>query len=1034
MSILSLSQVTDPLSRSTVPARSRASRAALLSGWLLALIFAGTTMLSLNDFQLVSRFPGVVAGAALTLAVLGTVGLALVGLGALRRRSRESRITELDDVGIGLAVYDAQDRLVRCNDTFRAQFPEVKELLVPGTQFKDLMRTYCRMTATEALDPDVLDRLVSQAIERRRGGGSHDELCRLPRGWMRMTDMPTADGGVLSLRFELDSQRMADHDLQLRRKVVSELSSLTLDWFWRSDVSGALMEISERGRAAFGHPDEVMLGRRRDDLPGFEADPHALAAYRRRIAAREPFHWFTYRCVRADGRPLWVAVCGRPIFDGAGAFQGYYGVGRDVSDREATIAALVESTEGLRALTRLVSEWFWQTDSALRFTEVRGPGENGDRLAAALRGQPVEFLANHPRYRFDWTALRSSMQARQPFRRIGFTSVGADGDERHLEMSGEPLFVRGEFAGYRGLVWDVSEREGLLARVSASEARFRALTALSSDWYWETDEELRVTVFDSGGETPRGEPVAALGRVLWDGDNDLESVQPPGWTTLQSDMTERAPIRDVLVRRWVSSTHQPVFILISADPLFDAEGKFAGYRGVAKNISEQVQTQARIEQLARVDPLTRLYNRQSFDERAQQLLTVAYSAERQCALLFVDLDNFRLLNNGYGHRVGDRMLRVVADRMRDVVGESNLLGRRGGDELVVLLTDVPQPEVAVEITQRLIRAIAEPERMLGMEVSITASIGVAFFPNDGPDLASLLNAADAAMYQAKDAGRKTYALYTLAVARRVDLRLRLEQRLRRALEARDFRLFYQPLVSLIDGRMVGAEALLRWKDAELGEISPAEFIPIAEESGLIIGLGDWVIREACRARSVWRGLGLDLPPIAINFSSVQLRQVGCVDSFLGVLEEFEVQASDVEIEVTETGLLDLDSVARENLIRLRNAGVRIALDDFGIGFSSLSHLRDLPINRLKIDRSFTIDCMRDARTLTIVKAVVDMARSLGIAVTAEGIETHAQQTWMQHLGCDSAQGFLFSRPLAADDFLRQFLDRRSALRERSLLH
>ncbi len=372
--------------------------------------------------------------------------------------------------------------------------------------------------------------------------------------------------------------------------------------------------------------------------------------------------------------------------------------------------------------------------------------------------------------------------------------------------------------------------------------------------------------------------------------------------------------------------------------------------------------------------------------------------------------------------------------MRSVVGEPNLLGRRGGDELVVLLTDVPRPEIAVETAQKLIKSISEPERVLGMELTVTPSIGIAFFPTDGADLDSLLNAADAAMYQAKDAGRKTYAFYTAAVARRVDLRLRLEQRLRKALESRDFRLFYQPLVSLADGKMVGAEALIRWKDAELGDISPAEFIPIAEESGLIIGLGDWVIREACRARRVWRGLGLDLPPIAINFSSVQLRQIGCVEGFLDVLAEYEVQPGDIEIEVTETGLLDISSVARENLIRLRNAGVKIALDDFGVGFSSLSHLRDLPINRLKIDRSFTVECMRDARTLTIVKAVIEMARSLGIAVTAEGIETQAQQTWMQHLGCDSAQGYLFSRPIPADDFLRLFLDKRGVGRERSLMH
>jgi EAL domain-containing protein (putative c-di-GMP-specific phosphodiesterase class I) len=321
-----------------------------------------------------------------------------------------------------------------------------------------------------------------------------------------------------------------------------------------------------------------------------------------------------------------------------------------------------------------------------------------------------------------------------------------------------------------------------------------------------------------------------------------------------------------------------------------------------------------------------------------------------------------------------------------------------------------------------------------MEVSVTPSVGISFFPQDGVDLDSLLNAADAAMYQAKDSGRRTFAFYTPTVARRVDLRLRLEQRLRKAVESRDFKLFYQPLVSLTDGKMVGAEALIRWRDAELGDISPAEFVPIAEESGLIVGLGDWVIREACRHRQEWRLLGLDVPPVSINMAGVQLRQLGCVEGLLDVLNEYGVAASEVEVEVTETGLLDTSAVSRENLVRMRNAGVRIALDDFGVGFSSLAHLRDLPIHRLKIDRSFTVECMRDARTLTIVKAVIEMARSLGISVTAEGIETQAQQTWMQHLGCDSAQGYLFARPMASDDFVKLFIDRRGVGRERSLMH
>ena len=451
-------------------------------------------------------------------------------------------------------------------------------------------------------------------------------------------------------------------------------------------------------------------------------------------------------------------------------------------------------------------------------------------------------------------------------------------------------------------------------------------------------------------------------------------------------------------------------------------------------VDEQARAQERIERLATVDSLTQLANRQTFDERAARLLAGAYSESKRCALLFIDLDNFRLLNNGYGHRVGDEMLSVVAGRLRDIIAEPDLIGRRGGDELVALLVDLPGADRAVEVAQALIKSISEPARVLGMEVAVTPSVGISFFPQDGVDLDSLLNAADAAMYQAKESGRRTYAFYTPTVARRVDLRLRLEQRLRKAVESRDFRLHYQPLVSLADGKMVGAEALIRWRDAELGDISPAEFVPIAEESGLIVGLGDWVIREACRHRQEWRALGIDVPPVSLNMAGVQLRQLGCVDDLLDVLGEYGVATTEIEIEVTETGLLDTSAVSRENLVRMRNAGIRIALDDFGVGFSSLAHLRDLPIHRLKIDRSFTVECMRDARTLTIVKAVVEMARSLGITVTAEGIETQAQQTWMQHLGCDSAQGYLFARPMTAEDFLKLFVDRRGAGRERSLMH
>jgi diguanylate cyclase (GGDEF)-like protein/PAS domain S-box-containing protein len=962
----------------------------------------------------------------------GVVAVVLLAINLRRARASAEQIeAAFESNNVGVAIFDAQDRLVRCNEAYRALYPEVQHLMQPGVAYDALMRAYFPVASRELVGDMTVEQFIEETRKRRRGIASSEVVRRHSGRWLLMTDAQTGSGGIVSFRIDVTEHRLIDLELRHRRRVADEIGDLTFDWFWRQDADGRFVELSVSMQATFGYAPEHLIGKKRTEITGFMADPAELAACEARIAARQPFPWFRYRCLNGAGKPIWVAVTGKPLFDGDGVFQGYFGAARDVTERASTMAALRLSEERLRALTALATEWYWETDADLRFTVVKGPGQDATVLEGDLRGKTIAFLGTHQRVQVNWTSLRGLLERREGFRRLPFRIKIKDSGVAYFETSAEPVLLNGRFAGYRGLAWDVTEREALLARVTDSEARFRALTELSSDWYWETDTKGRLAAVRQGANARGQDPLTLVGKPFWDMDHEL--IQPASWDEHRGQLAERKPFRDLLVRRWQDSG-APVYTLISGDPVFDPDGAFRGYRGVGKNITEQVRAQERIERLATIDPLTQLANRQSFDERAQRILGNAYAEGRQCALLFIDLDNFRLLNNGYGHRVGDRMLSIVASRMRAVVGEPNLLGRRGGDELVVLLVDVPRPERAVEVAQQLIKSISEPERVLGMEVSVTPSIGIGFFPTDGVDLDSLLNAADAAMYQAKEGGRKTYAFYTPAVARRVDLRLRLEHRLRKAVEARDFRLFYQPLVSLADGKMIGAEALIRWKDAELGEISPGEFIPIAEESGLIIGLGDWVIREAARARRVWRTLGLDLPPVAINFSGVQLRQLGCVESLLEVLNESEVPAGDVEVEVTETGLLDTSAVARENLIRLRNAGVKIALDDFGVGFSSLSHLRDLPIHRLKIDRSFTVECMRDARTLTIVKAVIEMARSLGIAVTAEGIETQAQQTWMQHLGCDSAQGYLFARPMPADDFLKLFLDKKGVGRERSLMH
>lgn len=258
---------------------------------------------------------------------------------------------------------------------------------------------------------------------------------------------------------------------------------------------------------------------------------------------------------------------------------------------------------------------------------------------------------------------------------------------------------------------------------------------------------------------------------------------------------------------------------------------------------------------------------------------------------------------------------------------------------------------------------------------------------------------------------------------------RLRKRAAEAVDRGDLSLVYHPLISLGDGRIIGAEALLRWQDSEFGNVTPAELIPLAEESGLIFRIGEWVLQEVCRTLCAWRNQRFYRIPVSVNMGGVQLCQAGCAEQLLEILQQHDLEPEELEVEITETSVIDTSSVSRRNLSLLRNAGVRLALDDFGIGFSSLSHLRDLPIHRLKIDRSFTVECMRDARTLTIVKGVIDMSRSLGIAVAAEGIETQAQEHWMRHIGCDAAQGFLFGQPLSAELFAKRFFveRRQSAL-------
>ncbi len=454
-----------------------------------------------------------------------------------------------------------------------------------------------------------------------------------------------------------------------------------------------------------------------------------------------------------------------------------------------------------------------------------------------------------------------------------------------------------------------------------------------------------------------------------------------------------------------------------------AGDEHAAYVGVVRDITERRRAEQRIRYLAYYDNLTNLPNRQSFQEQLRGGLTNAARHKRMVALLFLDLDHFKRINDTLGHALGDRLLQAIAGRLVGCVRKARVgakdaegtVARLGGDEFIVALQDVEKLEDVTRVAERLLAAVSEPIRIDQHDIAVTASLGISLYPQDGDDAEALLKNADAAMYQAKDAGRDSYFFYDRTQNAVTYDRLSLEVKLRRALEQGNLSLHYQPQVATHTGRSVGVEALLRWDDPELGSIPPERFIPIAEESGLILPIGEWVLQAACAQARAWQDLGMPSMRMAVNLSSRQFRDRDLVAVVRDALAAARLDPRYLELELTESMIMQDALHTRRTLEALKEMGVHLSIDDFGTGYSSLSYLRSFPIDTLKIDRSFVADISAEPDNGAIVAAIIAMARSLKLSVVGEGVETEEQRAFLQLHGCTLAQGFLFCHPLPADE-------------------
>jgi diguanylate cyclase (GGDEF)-like protein/PAS domain S-box-containing protein len=724
------------------------------------------------------------------------------------------------------------------------------------------------------------------------------------------------------------------------------------------------------------------------------------------------------RIVLPDGTEKFVHSQGEVTFDADGRPVRMSGTLQDVTDRVAIETALRLSEARYKESQRLAKignwEWnlatgeTWWSEELYRILEVDPEHDEASFENFIRKVHPDDrgFLIEGK----DRIPICTEAHAPKTIR------ILAGGDRRkvvelRIDVRADE---RGEPAAVIGTIRDVTERSDLEAQLRESEER-----------YSNTVELAAVGIAH----------VERSGRFIWANRHFCQMV---GYSmdellTLTTkaishpeDMNvtdaERARLHAGLIdsltweKRYVRKDGATIWVRITSTLKRNTDGAPLYDISIVEDISDRKVAEARIRYLATHDEMTGLPNRATFGELLNHAIEATRRRDGQCAVLFIDLDRFKVINDSLGHEAGDQLLREMSARLSRCMRKSDMVARLGGDEFVVLLDDSNDSAAASEVAKKILAAIMEPVEIMGQECRVTASIGIARYPDDARDALTLMKHADAAMYLAKEEGKNNHQFYSPETSAMSVERLTLETQLGRALSRSEFSIQYQPQVSLETGEIVGAEALLRWWNPLLGRVSPAQFIPIAEDTGLIVPIGKWILKTACEQNVEWQRAGL--PPIvmSVNLSPRQFKDADLLPDIIEALEESGMAPELLELEITESVIMHDFQQATARVEAIKTLGVRLAIDDFGTGYSSLSQLRRFPIDTLKVDRSFIRDIPANAEDSAITEAIISLGKTLGVIVVAEGVENDVQRAFLRERGCDQMQGFHFSKPCHPDAF------------------
>jgi diguanylate cyclase (GGDEF)-like protein/PAS domain S-box-containing protein len=785
------------------------------------------------------------------------------------------------------------------------------------------------------------------------------------------------------------------------------------DTYYRTDANGCLVRASRSVHSLLGYTPEEVLGKRLADL---YFDPADRTAFLQRMAeSGGRISGYDSRLRHKDGHEVWVLTNAQYLQDADGRIVGIEGTTRDNTGHRAMVEALRNSEARLSALIQALPDAVFLKDGDGRWQVVNNVGRELFRLAGDewLGRDSQQIAALRPDLVKEMDECRLSDQAawqNHALTRNEERIVDANGRERHWEFVKLPIFNAD--GSRRSLV--------VVARDLTEQRRVEENLRLAAQVFENSGEA--IMIMDAGSRVVSVNqafvnmtgflPKEVLGRTPAMLTSDLHDAE--FYQRMWHSLRESGYWQGEIWNRRRNGEVYPEWLGIST--LRGPDGAVTHYVAISTDISERKASEARIEFLAHHDPLTDLPNRLLLRDRLERAIAHGERTGTRVALLFIDLDRFKTVNDSLGHPVGDRLLREAAQRLRACVREMDTVSRQGGDEFLIVLTELKDGDAVTHVAENILAAMSVPFSLDGHEVAMSCSVGVAVYPEDGHDFDELLKKSDIAMYHAKEAGRNAFRYYTERMNIDALERLDLQNRLRRGLEQGEFILHFQPVVELASNRIVGAEALVRWNSPDGGLIMPGRFIAVAEESGLIVPLGDWVLREACLQLRRWHDAGHRDLFLAVNLSAIQFRRGSVYESVVQALQEAGADPASLELELTESILLQGAEHVLASVRQLKSLGVKLSIDDFGTGYSSLAYLKRFAVDKLKIDQSFVYDLPADADNAAIVGAVVQMAKSLNLQVLAEGVETEQAVEHLRSLDCDYVQGYHFGRPVPADEF------------------